>query len=368
MTQKTILFISDNFSPIVGGTPTVYHQICSRNSELVYGLSSTHTMGAEKAGWREYDARCGYAMQRLKYLKSPERAASGERLIGLMSGILYEVGFAAIIFLTLAQIFWKKKITSVCIGELVYCGWIGLVCKYIFCKKLILYCHGEELTIAHNTRAGSLRQIVLQKADIIIAVSRFCSDAIVSKYGINPVKIKILTNGVSLEDFYLPDTAKQNLKNSGYENKKIILAAGRHVPRKGFDALINALPALIQRMPNVHLIVLGEGPETNNLISLANTLNMSAHVEFKGKVSASSLRHHYQMADVFVMPNRTMPDGDTEGFGLVFLEANACGTISAGGTAGGAIEAIKLAYQAIALNMREPIPGKKVQTSFATLS
>ena len=59
-----------------------------------------------------------------------------------------------------------------------------------------------------------------------------------------------------------------------------------------------------------------------------------------GWMSANQLKAAYQRADVFAMPNRTMPDGDTEGFGLVFLEAAAQGTPSVGGRAGGAIDAI----------------------------
>lgn len=350
MTSKSVLFVSDNFPPVVGGTPTVYHQICSRNADIVCGLSSTHSAGHEKNGWQAYDAMCGYSMHRFKYLKSPQLKTPKLKLFGLLSALFHEVSFAAKTALLLARLLVKKNISVVCIGELVYCGWLGLVCKYVFRKKLIIYCHGEELTTIHNTRTGSLRKFALQKADIIIAVSQFCSDAIVSKYDIQSAKIRILTNGVSLEDFYLSDVSKKVLKGPEYANKKLILAAGRHVQRKGFDALIKALPAIVQNVPNAHLVILGEGPETKNLKSLADTLKMSTHIDFKGQVTDASLRHHYQMADVFVMPNKTMPDGDTEGFGLVFLEANACGTISVGGRAGGATEAVQSGVSGYSVN------------------
>lgn len=67
---------------------------------------------------------------------------------------------------------------------------------------------------------------------------------------------------------------------------------------------------------------------------------MGEHVTLVGKVSDSELVDYLRLCDLFLMPNRTMPDGDTEGFGLVFREANACRKPVIGGRAGGVVEAL----------------------------
>ncbi len=93
-------------------------------------------------------------------------------------------------------------------------------------------------------------------------------------------------------------------------------------------------------MPNVTLSLAGKGPIYDRLTAEIKRLNVDDSVKQLGFVSDENLVALYQSADVFTMPNRTMPDGDTEGFGLVFLEAAASGVPSVGGHAGGATDAI----------------------------
>jgi phosphatidylinositol alpha-1,6-mannosyltransferase len=91
----------------------------------------------------------------------------------------------------------------------------------------------------------------------------------------------------------------------------------------------------------VHYLIVGTGPYRPVLDDLARTLGIEPHVTFTGPISNDELVAHYRLCDVFVMPNRELADHDTEGFGLVFLEANACGKAVIGGRAGGAVEAVR---------------------------
>jgi phosphatidylinositol alpha-1,6-mannosyltransferase len=119
------------------------------------------------------------------------------------------------------------------------------------------------------------------------------------------------------------------------------LTVGRIVPRKGFDAVIRALPKIIESVPDVHYLIVGTGHFRPTLESLIAELRLEDRVTFTGQVSDEDLADYYRLCDLFIMPNREMPDGDTEGFGLVFLEANACGKPVIGGLAGGAVEAVR---------------------------
>jgi phosphatidylinositol alpha-1,6-mannosyltransferase len=88
-------------------------------------------------------------------------------------------------------------------------------------------------------------------------------------------------------------------------------------------------------------MVVGTGPQQQELQQLIEAAGVQNNITLTGPLSSADLVAAYRSAEIFIMPNRTMPDGDTEGFGLVFLEANACGRTVVGGRAGGAVEAVR---------------------------
>jgi phosphatidylinositol alpha-1,6-mannosyltransferase len=89
--------------------------------------------------------------------------------------------------------------------------------------------------------------------------------------------------------------------------------------------------------------VVGDGSQQDSLRRLAHDLQLSGIVDFCGYIPHSSplLVDYYRLADVFLHPNREMPGGEAEGFGLVFLEASACGIPVIGGSTGGVVEAVE---------------------------
>ena len=91
---------------------------------------------------------------------------------------------------------------------------------------------------------------------------------------------------------------------------------------------------------SVVLNVCGSGPELDSLKALSIRLGLAEIVEFHGFTDESVMLELLQASDIFIMPNKTV-DGDLEGFGLVFLEANACGLPVIGGSSGGVIDAIE---------------------------
>jgi phosphatidylinositol alpha-1,6-mannosyltransferase len=88
-------------------------------------------------------------------------------------------------------------------------------------------------------------------------------------------------------------------------------------------------------------LVVGDGPYRAALEAIAAERGMTDKVAFAGAVAEEELVDHYALGDVFVMPNRRLANGDTEGFGLVFLEANACGLPVIAGSDGGSIDAVR---------------------------
>src|SRR5262249_30414488 len=123
--------------------------------------------------------------------------------------------------------------------------------------------------------------------------------------------------------------------------KQILLTVARLDARKGHETVLNALPEVLKRHPDTVYIIVGDGPERSKLEELTKSLNLTAHVKFAGRVSEADLLAYYHACNLFVQPNRRMPDGDDEGFGLVFIEAGACCKPVIGGRSGGVPEAIQ---------------------------
>src|SRR5205814_3205463 len=123
------------------------------------------------------------------------------------------------------------------------------------------------------------------------------------------------------------------------KGRRLILSVGRLQRRKGFDSVIRALPLLSEQGVDAHYVVIGSGDDGQYLQRLAAELGVSDRVHLLGHVGYEDLPRWYAACDLFVMPNRDI-DGDTEGFGLVFLEAASAGKPAIAGIAGGTGSAV----------------------------
>lgn len=159
------------------------------------------------------------------------------------------------------------------------------------------------------------RKLIIKKADIIIAISKFLSDyagAINKK-----AKIGIIPNGVDLNKF------KPNFS----ENGKTIITASRLVPKNGVEDLVEAIYHVKEKVPDIKLLIIGIGPLEERLKSKAKDLKDT--VIFLGKISPDELPEYLAQADIFVRPSRS------EGLGTAFLEAMASGLPIIGTPVGG---------------------------------
>ena len=168
----------------------------------------------------------------------------------------------------------------------------------------------------------SAEKIVSQSADAIVVTTAQEQEDLSRLYGIARPKIHVIPAGVDLELFRPVDRneARQAL---GLREDKVILYVGRIEPLKGLDVLVGALP-LLENPENTRLLVVGGKPgedaELQRLKSFAEGLGIGEKVTFTGAVEQDRLPIFYSAADVFVLPSYY------ESFGLVALEAMACGT------------------------------------------
>lgn len=143
-------------------------------------------------------------------------------------------------------------------------------------------------------------------------------------------------------DHFAPQRDVQQLKGElGLEGKRIIVSVGRLVHRKGQDTLIEALPAISREFPDVHLLLVGEGPYREHLEKLAHEKGVTDRVTFIGRVQYVDLPRFICVGEIFAMPSRSRLAGlEVEGLGIVYLEASSCGLPVIGGISGGAPDAV----------------------------
>jgi colanic acid/amylovoran biosynthesis glycosyltransferase len=186
---------------------------------------------------------------------------------------------------------------------------------------LIVTLHGNDVTASerhHRTAIrGQLyllrRQRMWKTAELFLCSSQFLRRKAL-EIGFPEDKLKTHYIGVNLK-FFRPPANDQPRRN--------VLFVGRLVEKKGCTYLIQAMQKVQSLFPLARLVVIGEGVERQNLESQAR--NLGIHCDFRGAQPSSVVRDEMNSARVFCVPSVTASNGDSEGFGIVFAEAQAMG-------------------------------------------
>lgn len=174
------------------------------------------------------------------------------------------------------------------------------------------------------------------QAKEIIVPSQFTKEMII-KYSGEDYNISIIHNGVNFYRFEKqPDIS--DLKEK-YKEKKILLTVGGLIPRKGQDLVICALPKILKKHPNIKYILAGAGRMLENWQQLAKNLNIEDYIEFLGRIEADEINRCFYLCDIYVH-TPIVVNLSFEGFGIVYLEASACGKPIVASDAGGIRDAV----------------------------
>ena len=223
--------------------------------------------------------------------------------------------------------------------DLIYCGHVNLLqmawlAALLNRVPLILAVYGIEIWQPHPSW---LVRALLNRVDVVLAISEFTKKKMASwalnmgeeKYRIFPCTVDPSHFGEGPKDPTL--LARYGLKPA--DKLILILCCLRSVERhKGLDPLLEVMPMLQQRDSSIKLMIAGDGDDRQRLEEKANKLGVTRHVIFAGYVADEEKAAHYRLADAFVMPSHG------EGFGIVFLEAMACGVPVVSGDGDGSRE------------------------------
>jgi phosphatidylinositol alpha-1,6-mannosyltransferase len=200
------------------------------------------------------------------------------------------------------------------------------------------YIHGEELNSMSASRELTvLATRVYRHATSLIVNSENTARMLADRMPQMHDRVHIVHPGVDTSHFAPPQDRRSLRDGLGWRGRKVLLTVGRLQKRKGHDRMIEALPTVVQSVPTVLYAIAGAGEEFNRLHQLAIDHGVQNHVQFLGPLQDRALLHAYQACDAFALPNREV-DGDIEGFGMVLLEAQACGKPVITGNSGGTPE------------------------------
>jgi phosphatidylinositol alpha-1,6-mannosyltransferase len=186
----------------------------------------------------------------------------------------------------------------------------------------------------------AVRLLAMKRADRVFCISNYTRRVAESK-GIRSSRIVLIHPGIDPDGFGSMEPLSQSeIERLGIGGRQVILSVCRLVERKGLDTAIRAVASLRGANPKLLYVVAGTGPEEQRLKQLSTSLDVGDSVRFVGRISDEDKHAYYRGADLFVMPNRELDDGDVEGFGIVFLEANMYGKPVIGGRSGGVEDAI----------------------------
>lgn len=223
----------------------------------------------------------------------------------------------------------------------------ALIARLAGCKHIVVLAHGNDVMLGRdsfkNKLLNRLRHWLLKRASLIIANSQYTGE-LVQQQTQTPIAVAPL--GVDQHRFKPLDEPQRQPIRAHYkvaESTLMLLTTSRVQAYKGHDVVLRALAQLPKEQQlKCSYKVAGRGEYLENLKSMSTELGLNDVVEFLGFVEEQDLPNLYAAADVFVMCTREqMEDKQVEGFGLVFLEAQASGTPAIGTRQGGIPDAIE---------------------------
>lgn len=322
MSQQRILIITRNLPPLVGGM--------------------------ERLNWHMADELSKYAEVKVigpqgsADLK-PQSVSLSEAPLKPLPLFLFIAACKAVWF----ALRWKPDVILAGSGLTAPIAWLA---SKLCGAKSAAYLHGFDITVKDRVYQR-LWTPMFKKLDRII-VNSTPTKRLAFAAGVPEKKISIVYPGVSLPEQPQPKSAIAAFKQQhGLEDKKILLSVGRLTTRKGLKEFVEqALPTIVQQMPDVMLLVVGEAPKNSlgagiqtqeEIMQAAQKHGLSKHIKFLGVITdKTELATVYEAADVHVFPVRHIPD-DPEGFGMVAIEAAAHGLPTVAFATGGVVDAVK---------------------------
>ncbi|GAB3940509.1 glycosyltransferase family 4 protein [Corynebacterium tapiri] len=312
------LLVTNDFPPTIGGIQSYVRDFAAQlDPESLIVFASTQDPVAAAM----YDESLDYRVIRWpRRVMLPTRSA-GDALVS----IIKEFDVETVWFAAAAPL-----------------GLLAPRARHAGARTIVASTHGHEVGWAMLPGARQTLRKIGRSVDVVTYISEYTRQRLQPVMGPHPQYCS-LPAGVDT-DFFSPGSEqgrKSTRDRFGFGDKPVIVCVSRLVPRKGQDALIEALPTIRESVPDAQLVLVGEGAYLTRLRGLARRKAVTEAVHFLGALERGAMRDVLATADLFAMPARTRVGGlDVEGLGIVYLEAQACGVPVIAGSSGGAPETV----------------------------
>ncbi|MCH8485901.1 MAG: glycosyltransferase family 4 protein [Candidatus Cyclonatronum sp.] len=338
LSESRLLFITQDFPPQFGGINSYSTELCLR---FVKQFDKLTVVTPHQKGCERVDDALPYEVVRIKC----QSAWLGWKMKRDVAWLLETVN-PDIIFHTQ----WTTLAASKKARKLGYMG------------RIVCAAHARELFREPGVPQpllGWFRRVraeYLRLPDLWLPVSRY-TDGILDQYRVPAELRQIMPNGADPSHFRPSEDAEnrmQTRKRYGLShNDFVLITTTRIVPRKGIDTTIDALKQLYPKYPQLRYVVVGKGESREELERHSRDAGLGDVVQFAGTVPFDELPELYSACDLFVMvPKTILPD--VEGFGIVYLEAGACGLAVIGSNSGGVPDAVEDGHTGLIVPEQDP--------------
>ena len=187
----------------------------------------------------------------------------------------------------------------------------AIMAKEISGKPLVVHVHATEFDRSGehvNQAVYDMERRGVHAADRVICVSRLTRRIVINRYGVDPSKVFVVHNAVEPRE-------KKIYPEKALKDKKIVTFLGRITFQKGPDYFVEAAKKVLEKMPDVHLVMAGKGDMYLGLVERVAQLKMSSRFHFTGFLNHFETNNLYGMSDIYIMPSVSEP------FGITPLEA-----------------------------------------------
>ena len=325
--QKVELVFSEVFPPMHGGSGRWLWEVYSRQDAdkyvVVAGNAESDTL---------FDSKAELKIHRISFNYS---SWSDWALFSLGGLIFYTK-----LFLKLRKIIKQYHVTAIHCGRCIPEGFVAMLFKLFKGIPYYCYIHGEDIENSATSRSmTAMLRPVLKRADLLICNSKNSHRLLLQHWDVNKTQCCIVNPGANTKAFTPAARCEDTRAKLGWQDRFVLITVSRLEERKGHDMMIKAMAEIVKTVPKALYAVIGSGPRQEYLEQLTVELGLSDNISFMPNVSDADMITCYQQADVFVLPNRDI-GRNIEGFGIVMIEAQACGIPALGGMSGGTPETV----------------------------
>jgi glycosyltransferase involved in cell wall biosynthesis len=333
--REKILVLTHNFPRAKEDSPGLYIFLLMKELIRDYDI---FVLAPHQKGFTTYEEMDGIKIYRFRYnFASFEslayRGDMHERILRSFRGKISFLFFILSYFFYGLWIVKKNKIKLVHCHWWVPCGMVGYLLSFFAPLQMVITTHGSDVFILRRFRqALPLAKLIFRKAQFITAVSSSLKQLISLELGIDRNKIFVFPMPFDPNKFY---TQKERKIKQG-----TILSIGRLIQRKGYDYLIKSARILKDQGVPFELTIIGKGPEEENLRNLISELDLERNVNLLDWLPQKELNTYYNRSEIFVLSSVTDWKKESEGLGLVLLEAMACKVPVVATSSGGPVDIV----------------------------